>query len=42
MKDVANIAQKTLLDTDRVSTSFEELLKISQALQESVRQFKVS
>ena len=42
MKDVANIAQKTLLNTDRVSTSFEELLKISHALQESVRKFKIS
>ena len=42
MKDVADIAQKTLSDTNRVSTSFEELVQISQALQESVRQFKVS
>ncbi|NEZ58277.1 methyl-accepting chemotaxis protein [Adonisia turfae] len=42
MKDVANIAQKTSADANTVSTSFRELLEISQALQESVRQFKVS
>lgn len=42
MKSVANIAQKTSSDANQVSTSFRELLEISQALQESVRQFKVS
>lgn len=42
MKDVANIAQKTSSDANQVSTSFRELLDISQSLQESVRQFKVS
>ena len=42
MKDVANIAQKTSSDANKVSTSFRDLLEISQALQESVRQFKVS
>lgn len=42
MKDVANIAQKTSSDANQVSTSFRELLNISQSLQESVRQFKVS
>ena len=42
MKDVANIAQKTSSDANKVSTSFRDLLEISQALQESVSQFKVS
>ncbi|MBE9067837.1 HAMP domain-containing protein [Leptolyngbya cf. ectocarpi LEGE 11479] len=42
MKDVADIAQKTSADANQVSTSFRELLDISQSLQESVRQFKVS
>ena len=42
MKSVADIAQKTSSDANQVSTSFRELLEISQALQESVRQFKVS
>lgn len=42
MKDVADIAQKTSSDASKVSTSFRELLEISQSLQESVRQFKVS
>ncbi|MBX2864771.1 MAG: HAMP domain-containing protein [Leptolyngbyaceae cyanobacterium MAG.088] len=42
MKGVADIAQKTSSDANNVSTSFKELLEISQALQESVRQFKVS
>ena len=42
MKDVANIAQKTSSDADKVATSFKALLDISQSLQESVRQFKVS
>lgn len=42
MKDVANIAQKTSSDASHVSISFRELLDISQSLQESVRQFKVS
>ncbi|MBT9315440.1 methyl-accepting chemotaxis protein [Leptothoe spongobia] len=42
MKDVANIAQKTSSDASKVATSFKDLLDISQSLQESVRQFKVS
>jgi len=42
MKDVANIAQKTSSDANKVSTSFRDLLEISQTLQESVSQFKVS
>ncbi|ESA35454.1 methyl-accepting chemotaxis protein [Leptolyngbya sp. Heron Island J] len=42
MKGVANIAQKTSSNANKVSTSFKELLEISQALQESVSQFKVS
>lgn len=41
MKGVADIAQKTSSNANHVSTSFRELLDISQALQESVRQFKV-
>ena len=42
MQGVADIAQKTSSDANKVSISFKELLEISQALQESVRQFKVS
>ena len=42
MKGVSNIAQKTSSNANKVSTSFKELLEISQALQESVSQFKVS
>jgi twitching motility protein PilJ/methyl-accepting chemotaxis protein PixJ len=42
MKDVANIAQKTSSDANQVATSFKGLLEISQALQASVSQFKVS
>ncbi|NEQ50037.1 MAG: HAMP domain-containing protein [Leptolyngbya sp. SIO3F4] len=42
MKDVANIAQKTSSDANKVAISFKDLLDISQTLQESVRQFKVS
>ncbi|MEA5465196.1 methyl-accepting chemotaxis protein [Leptothoe sp. PORK10 BA2] len=42
MKDLANIAQKTSSDANKVSTSFRDLLEISQTLQESVRRFKVN
>lgn len=42
MKGVAAIAQKTSADANKVSTSFRELLEISQALQENIRQFKVN
>ena len=42
MKGVAEIAQETSSNANKVSTSFRELLEISQALEESVSQFKVS
>lgn len=42
MKDVAASANKTSQDASQVSSSFEELRKVAQLLQEGVDQFKVS
>jgi methyl-accepting chemotaxis protein len=42
MANVAQIAEKTSLEASRVSSSFEELLTVAQAMQENVGQFKVS
>ena len=42
MKDVAASANKTSQDASQVSSSFEELRKVAQVLQEGVGQFKVS
>ena len=41
MKDVAAIANKTSVEANDVSTSFEELGRVAQTLQEGVGQFKV-
>jgi twitching motility protein PilJ/methyl-accepting chemotaxis protein PixJ len=42
MTNVAQIANKTSKEAGIVSSSFEELLTVAQALQEDVRRFKVS
>ncbi|HEY9639045.1 MAG TPA: methyl-accepting chemotaxis protein [Coleofasciculaceae cyanobacterium] len=42
MKDVAASASKTSTEASQVSSSFEELKKVAQVLQEGVGQFKVS
>ncbi|HBB32779.1 MAG TPA: methyl-accepting chemotaxis protein [Cyanobacteria bacterium UBA8803] len=42
MSNVAEIANKTSTEAQEVSSSFEELRKVAQALQEEVGQFKVS
>ena len=42
MAQVATVSDKTSLEAAQVSDSFRELLKVALALQESVRQFKVS
>ena len=42
MTSVAAIAQKTSKEATHVSSSFEQLLTVAQALQEDVGQFKVS
>lgn len=42
IRDVATIANKTSSEADQVSSSFAQLRKVAQALQESVDQFKVS
>ncbi|MBD3884504.1 GAF domain-containing protein [Phormidium tenue FACHB-886] len=42
MTDVAAIAQKTLTETNQVSSSFEQLRTTAQLLQEGVDQFKVN
>ncbi|NJL20385.1 MAG: hypothetical protein HC895_05450 [Leptolyngbyaceae cyanobacterium SM1_3_5] len=42
MKDVAAIAEKTSTETTQVSSAFEQLQQVAQALQKSVNQFKVS
>jgi methyl-accepting chemotaxis protein PixJ len=42
MKDVAASANKTSQDASQVSSSFEELRKVAQVLQEGVGQFKVN
>ncbi|NEQ22096.1 MAG: GAF domain-containing protein [Microcoleus sp. SIO2G3] len=42
MTNVAQIADKTSKEASVVSSSFEELLTVAQALQEDVRRFKVS
>jgi methyl-accepting chemotaxis protein len=42
MTNVAQSAEKTSLEANRVSSSFEELLTVAQAMQEDVGRFKVS
>jgi methyl-accepting chemotaxis protein PixJ len=42
MKDVAASANKTSTEASQVSSSFEELKKVAQVLQEGVGQFKVN
>lgn len=42
MTDVAEIAQKTSIETDQVSASFEQLRQVAQLLEEGIDQFKVS
>ncbi|HAA28839.1 MAG TPA: methyl-accepting chemotaxis protein [Cyanobacteria bacterium UBA8553] len=42
MTNVATIANKTSQEATIVSSSFEQLLKVAQALQEDIGQFKVS
>ncbi|MDX2273299.1 MAG: GAF domain-containing protein [Cyanobacteriota bacterium] len=41
MTDVASIASKTSADSDQIAQSFSHLLKMAEALQASVGQFKV-
>jgi methyl-accepting chemotaxis protein len=42
MKNVATMSDKTSTEVRQVSSSFEQLQKVAQALQESIDQFKVS
>jgi methyl-accepting chemotaxis protein len=42
MTNVAAIANKTSQEASLVSSSFEQLLKVAQTLQDDVGQFKVS
>jgi methyl-accepting chemotaxis protein len=42
MRDVAASANKTSTEASQVSSSFEELRKVAQVLQDGVGQFKVS
>ncbi|NJP09542.1 MAG: HAMP domain-containing protein [Leptolyngbyaceae cyanobacterium RU_5_1] len=41
MKDVATIANKTSLEASHVSSSFEQLRQVAEALQTGIEQFKV-